>query len=288
MIATRRIAWLELSAASGLVRDGATVHVVADDEHVLDAYELPHGDRRGRVALLPDTELPGEHRARKRLKADLECLALLPDRRLLALGSGSSDRRQRAVVLELPQLPGGLPRAPRVVDLAPLYHDLGRRFPQLNIEGAAACGGLLRLLQRGNGRDAHNAVIDLDLPATLDALTRGCLTPELVRAVHTVNLGELQDVPLGFTDASPLDPASARLAFVAAAEDTDDPYEDGPCPGSVMGVLDAAGAVEWVEPVEGGHKLEGLAVTRGEPALAVADPDDRARPAPLLEAAVRF
>ncbi len=281
MIALRKVADLELSAASGIVRVGPTVYVVADDEHFIDAYRVTDGHRCGRVPLGLGGELPGEQVQRKRIKPDLECLALLPGDRMIALGSGSSPNRQVAIVLELR---AGDPHSPRPVNLSPLYDELRRSFDQLNIEGAAVAGGVFRLLQRGNGRSAQNAVVDLDLDSTLVALKRGRLTTNVVRAVRPVELGELHGVPLGFTDASPVEPGCAHTAFVATAEDTDDPYEDGPCAGSVMGVLDERGRMAWMEPVEGHYKLEGITVGDAGSVLMVADSDDRARLAPLLEA----
>lgn len=283
MIALRPIAELDVSAASGLVQRGSVVYVVADDETFLDVYAIATGLRTARVSLFDDV-LPADPEARKVRKPDLEALTSLPDGRLLALGSGSTDRRARGVVLSSTDGEGAPPRDPQLVDLAPLYETLRRRFPQLNIEGAAACGGLLRLLQRGGaGRD--NAVIDLDLGATMRRIDdRAPLDAELVCAVRSVPLGLLDGVALGFTDAAPIDDSSADIAFVAAAEDTDDPYRDGPCKGSVIGLLDAEARVTRVDRIAGSVKIEGLAVRRGVGLWLVADPDDRAVRAPLFEA----
>jgi hypothetical protein len=283
MIALRKVADLDVSAASGLVQHGPVVYVVADDETFLDVYAIATARRTARVSLFDDV-LPDEPKARKERKPDLEALTALPDGRLLALGSGSTELRARGVVLARPDGEGEAPHDPRIIDLAPLYGSLRRRFPELNIEGAAACGGLIRLLQRGGaGRD--NAVIDLDLTATLRRIDdRLPLDAELVCAVRSVPLGVLDGIALGFTDAAPIDESSAEIAFVAAAEDTDDPYEDGPCRGSVIGILDAEAHVTRVDRIAGCAKIEGLAVRPGVGLLMVADPDDRAQRAPLFEA----
>ena len=177
------------------------------------------------------------------------------------------------------------PRDPREVDLAPLYGSLRERFPDLNIEGAAVARGLLRLLSRG-GAGRENAVIDLDLEGLLRALSAGGpIRPDLVRAVHVATLGSLDGVALGFTDASPMDSATGRIAFAAAAEDTDNPYDDGPCAGSVVGVLEADGRVAFLERCETRCKIEGLTVGP-ERLLMVADPDDPTQRAPLFASAV--
>jgi hypothetical protein len=72
---------------------------------------------------------------------------------------------------------------------------------------------------------------------------------------------------------------------MAAAEDTADPYEDGPCTGSVVGVLEADGRVAFMEQVEGRFKIEGVAV-RPSGLLLVADPDDPTQHAPLFTSAL--
>ena len=67
------------------------------------------------------------------------------------------------------------------------------------------------------------------------------------------------------------------MAFTAAAEDTDDPYLDGPNAGSALGLLDEGGDVADVVRIEGTRKVEGLTLAPdGESFLVVDDPDDRA------------
>lgn len=287
MIALRKIADLDVSAASGAVLDGPTLYIVADDELFLDGYTAATGVRIRRIALLPGA-LSDEPRARKRAKPDLESLTWLPGGVLLALGSGSTSERARGIALRAAQSLDGPPIDPRIVDLAPLYAAISQRVGALNIEGAAVAGRWLRLLQRG-GANADNAVIDLDLDATMRGLhANEPLDASLIVAVHSVSLGDLDGVPLGFTDACPMevDVGGSRIAFIAVAENTANAYDDGPCAGSVLGVLDEEGRLVCVARFEGHYKLEGLALAsprRG--LLLVADPDDRSRRAPLFEAA---
>jgi hypothetical protein len=284
VIALQKLADLEISAASGLVAQRSHVLVVPDDETYLDRYAIDTGRLVDRITLV-DRELPLDRGARKAAKPDFEALAWLPHGRLLVLGSGSGARRQTGVVLVASALGDEPPRDPREVDLAPLYSSLRERFVDLNIEGAAVAGGLLRLLSRG-GAGRENAVIDLDLPDVLRALSAGdALGPALVRAIHVATLGSLDGVALGFTDASPMGSTTARIAFAAAAEDTDNPYDDGPCAGSVIGVLEADGRVGFVERCQAHSKIEGLAVGPNG-LLMVADPDDPAQRAPLFASAL--
>lgn len=283
MVPVRKLADLELSAASGVVRVGQHLLVVADDELFLDAY-TEAGRRAERIALLGKSPLPEEHRERKRLKPDLEALVNLPGRRVLALGSGSAKGRCAGYLFEA-AAEGGLPKFCATCDLSPLYEQLSRSFPALNVEGAAVAGRSLRLLQRGNGAQGQNAVVDLSLDGVLEALAGGhALTADLVQEIRPVHLPSLGQARLGFTDASPIAEGDRRIVFVAAAEDTDDPYLDGECTGSAIGVLDEQGRVEWLETLEGKNKVEGVTVEAGaRRALLVADPDDRSQRAPLLE-----
>ena len=87
-----------MSAASGLVRSGAQLFVVADDELHLGVFEDTLGGggvlTPGRVVRLFEGDLPNPKGPRKKAKPDLETLALLPPLpgcacgALLALGSG--------------------------------------------------------------------------------------------------------------------------------------------------------------------------------------------------------
>jgi hypothetical protein len=264
---------LEVSAASGLVGIGEHLYVVADDE--LDLVVIDgHGRTLDRVPLFPG-QLPDEHHARKAHKPDLEALALLTPDTLLALPSGSTAQRTRGAVVF------GLDITP--VELGPLYAALLEELPDLNIEGAAVVGDALVLLQRGNGAAGDNAVVGLDLAGVRSAIDGGIpLGRDLIRAIVPVELGSLDGVPLGFTDASPL--PDGRLLFVAAAEAGGSTYEDGAAVGSVLGLLDAAGAVRARRRLATADKIEGLhAVVIGArlQLYLVADADDRAVRAPL-------
>jgi hypothetical protein len=176
--------------------------------------------------------------------------------------------------------PGG--DAVRRFDLAPLHAALAEAFGgagELNLEGAAVSGDVLRLLQRGNGALGTNAVIDLDLARVQAALADGATwDASFVRAIHHVDLPTLGGVTLGFTDASPL--PDGRLVFTAAAEAGKDTYADGLCAGSVVGLLTAGAtpALAGLHAVQGRAKLEGVHATLhpdGEiDLLLCADADD--------------
>jgi hypothetical protein len=277
-----QVALLDVSAASGLVALPQALCVVADDELFLAIYDFA-GRPLGRVALWPG-ELPQAHAERKRRKPDLEALTLLPDGQLLALASGSTRGRERGALIDVSKI-GELREIHelpvRSVDLSALYAGLRARVPELNIEGAAATGARLWLAQRGNGASHFNACIELDLARACVQLSTGAALDErVICAIHPLQLGELQGVPLSVTDLA----AHPRggLLFTAAAEDSDDTYADGSCKGSVLGVLGADAQLRALVPVQPTCKLEGVTVAEGKLWL-VSDPDDRALRAQLFE-----
>jgi hypothetical protein len=253
-----------LSAGSGVVAVGEFVYVAPDDENCVGVFA---GEGPGRRARLFSGSLPEEKRERKRLKTDVECLTVA-DGRLLALGSGSTERRRRGALWALDGSGALVGEKPSVVDFTPLYRELDAHFAELNIEGCAAVGDWLLLAQRGNGRDLANAIVTVGLRDALSGHGPA-------REVRAYDLGQIDGVPLTFTDLAPL--GDGRVAFTAAAEDTDDPYLDGPNTGSALGLLDDTGDVVDLVRIEGTKKIEGVALARdGESLLAVDDPDDRA------------
>lgn len=280
MLAPEHIGTLTCAAASGLVLSAGRFHIVADDCTRLHVYDATTLEELPGVALLPDA-LPAEPRARKAAKPDLEMLTLLPDARMLALGSGSTPRRARGVVFPLPAQ-----AATRTThDLSPLYADLTAVFAELNLEGACVTGEVLRLFQRGNGEAAVNALVDLELAAVLEAIASGAAWgPELILRIHRVHLGALPGGPLGFTDAATL--PDGDVLFTAVAEGGGSTYDDGAFGGAALGRLTAAGALRWLAPLQGPHKVEGITLSPraegGCDVFMVADADDPAVPAPLL------
>ena len=277
-----------LSAASGLVRLGQCVHVVADDELHLASFDLM-GEAPGRLHRLFAGELPAEHEARKAAKPDLEALCLLPGfdgakhGALLALGSGSKTQRQRGAWLAL-DVQGAVAGPARALDLEPLLAPLHRRIDKLNIEGAFVAGGQFCLLQRGNSRSRLNACIRFDWPAVRAWLLGQGPAPGPL-AIDEFELGLLDGVPLSFTDGAAL--ADGGWVFSAAAEATEDTYADGPCQGSCIGVVSPDGELLLMRRLALNCKVEGIAVEQRGAQLRlwmVTDADDRRRPALLLGA----
>ncbi|MGE0493465.1 MAG: hypothetical protein AB7S38_29925 [Vulcanimicrobiota bacterium] len=276
-----------VSAASGLVTEGDTAYVAPDDSLHLGVFCGP-GPGHG-LRLFDRPDLPADEKERKAVKPDLESLARFqaPNGPLLvSFGSGSRPNRREGVAVRLDQQ--GRPTGEvQTIDLSPLYLHLEETFPRLNIEGIAPCGERFRLVQRGNGEDRQNAVIDLDLQATLTAIVEGRpLGPELLVSQRRVDLGQtLADVPWTFTDVTSFD--HGRTLFAAAAEATASTYEDGQILGSLVGVLEADGSLGPTWQLDLPVKVEGLdarETATGWNLRMVTDPDDPERAAEMFSA----
>ena len=267
-----------LSAASGIVRIGDVLYVVADDEPAMAVFELERRPLTGELVQLDETELPAGHAERKAAKPDLESLCLLPDDALFTLGSGATERRERGWVLPLA---GG---APEEISLGALYATLREDLADLNIEGAAVARERLWLAQRGNGRHGQNVLIELDLAEALAGIRRDrAIDPSAIRGLSRHQLGDVDGVPLTFSDLCPL--PDGRLLFAAVAEAGESTYLDGECMGAALGVLDAGG-VRRLDQLAEPYKVEGVSVGSRLDLLLVADADDPAVAAPLLAASV--
>jgi hypothetical protein len=281
-----------ISAASGLVRAGKYLYVVADDELHLARFELS-GTVPGELLRLLPGELPDKKKPRKKRKPDFEVLLQLPafvtcpHGALLALGSGSTARRYRAVLVPLDKH-GEVQPVPQVLEASAFYELLARQFDELNLEGGWVQGNELRLLQRGNKGNSPNAIIHLELQALLASLSGGDQLPAITPlAIHTMELGHINQVPLCFSDGCAL--ADGRWLFTAVAEDTDSAYEDGACVGAAVGMVDAKGHLLWIKQVTPSYKIEGIEARQeaeGIHLLLVTDADDVAVPASLLSAVV--
>jgi hypothetical protein len=283
-----------LSAASGLVRAGKKFYVVADDELSLGVFDHKHEKPGELIRLLPG-ELSLDPVERKAAKADFESLVALPafsgfeHGALFALGSGSKKKkRHTGAVLRL-GADGKLIEGAQAFELAAMYEPLHSEFEKLNIEGAVVFGEEFRLFQRGNKKDRMNAIVCCKLKPVIDALSMRQQIPALeLISIVPVELGELDGIPLSFTDAAGL--PNGDMVFTAAAEDTDDAYADGPFTGSAVGIVRADGNLTALERCSEKVKLEGVAVAKSGDAielLLVSDADDADIAAGLYHASLK-
>ena len=276
-------------AASAIRRLGSRLIVVQDDVNALVVADASSGFK---PLLLP----PGADGRRsfddtignKHLKMDLEAAVVLPDGRVLAFGSGSAEAREYVVVFESGT--GVRVRHARglYARLRKLCEALGS---DLNIEGSVIQGRRLRLFQRGNGarltgRGSVSRVFDVDLDQFLRWLAGRGPVPGVVDVLE-VDLGSIEGVPFGFTDAAVTH--DGRVAFIACAEESADVRTDGPVLGCRFGWLDDTGAqvADVIEPDGSATllKLEGIEPRPGSNRVfdVVADMDRPDQPAWVAE-----
>ena len=279
-ITVKKIRDLPVSAASGLVIIGETFYVIADDALHLGVYKLDDPTFEKTIRLR-DGELPADKKERKKVKPDFEALVLLPPQlspvqnypygALLALGSGSKDNRQQAVLIPF-NVQGNATHNVMPLDLTTLYQSLG--LADCNIEGAVVCGEKIVLMHRGNNQHKKSALIHCSLPALLQG--------EAVASVIKVHMPQIGDVPFGFTDGLLL--PNGNILFSAVAEDTDNSVADGACLGAAIGEITMQGNIVRYTILPETHKIEGIALSDdGKQLYAVTDADDPEVKAELLE-----
>lgn len=278
-------------AASAIRRVGSQLVVVQDDVNAVAMIDrgrarpwlLPRG--RGGARAFDDS------RRNKRYKRDFEAACVLPDGRMVLLGSGAAPVREWIAILRL----GQRPRMRRATGMYARMRRLCQVAGQeLNIEGALVQHERLRILQRGNGASradlrAGGLVFDFGLADVLRWMDDAGPVPKVLDVVE-LRLGSLRGVPFALTDGATV--GTKAIALLAAAEDSANVRSDGP----VLGCRFAwwqGDRLEWTDivDVEGRPvrlKLEGLeprprSTTEFD---VVADPDRADQPAQLARLTV--
>ena len=275
-----------IASASGIAKRGDFVYVVGDDLLQVGVFELSRGEP-GALRRVFSGDLPDDPGERKRDKPDLEGLTTLPpvegetNGGLLGLGSGSSPERDRGFFWAFAP-DGSLAGDPRTIELRPVYEAMRRELGgEINIEGAAVVGGRLWLFHRANRGDAPNTVAEFELGDLSRTLAEDLVVdPEELAAVRAYELGELDGVPLCFSDATTL--TDSLVCFTASAEG-----EDGAIHGSVVGTIGDDGSVRRLRTIDPRWKVEGVHATVDSGMidfLFVCDQDDPEEPSPLLSA----
>ncbi len=288
-----------VTAASGIAPLGEDGWVITQDDATAAAWR--RGGSVTPLRVLPPVEGLDhftEAAGTKKYKPDLEvaCPAEVDgEPAVLLLGSGSTPRRMRGVLVRLedgePVVQDG--------DLAALYERvaraLGRPLEHLNLEGASRHESVIRWFNRGNlSGGIPSASVDVPLEALVGAvLGRWAPGDVPVTEPREYDLGEADGVGLAVTDAIAL--PDGRTLLSAAAEDTPNAVDDGPVVATALALLDGAEvlAVAKIPEVDGHvHKVEGLAlrgIRDGQVhLLAVVDADDPEVPSAELELRVQL
>jgi hypothetical protein len=186
-----------VSAASGLVRVGATLYVVADDELHLGVFPADD-DAPGHLLRMRAGDLPTTQKARKKVKPDFEALAYLPgfgqfpQSALLALGSGSRKGRCLGVLIPLNGDVAAVQMA-RPIDASELFAQLATEVDELNVEGAFVLDDRLLLLHRGNKSHSYSAIFTIDLRSAIESMySKGVLSALPIQAVSHYELAAIR------------------------------------------------------------------------------------------------
>jgi hypothetical protein len=276
-----------VASASGVVRRGNFVYVIGDDLLQVAIFEIA-GDEPGRLLRVLPGDLPADGELRAKRKPDLEALTALPPVEgephggLLGVGSGSNPGRDRGFFCSFAP-DGSLQGDTRTIDVHPVYDLLRQELSgEVNIEGAVVLRDRLWLLHRANEGGGPNAVAEFELADLSRTLAEDLvLTPGELRSVRGYKLGDLDGVPVCFSDATML--TDELICFTASAEGA----EEGDVRGSVVGTIDAGGQVRRLRTIDPRWKVEGVdaAVDTGViDFLFVCDQDDPGAPSPLLNA----
>lgn len=286
-----------LRGGSSLAWIAGRIALIQDDASFLAIVDPASGHARG--IPLPAGKAGARQfddlRGNKKYRLDLEaCVAVerVTGTLLLAFGSGSTRRREHVLMVE------GLERAVPLVTLreAPRFYRSLREASgfcgsELNLEGVLQTGDRLRLFSRGNGAPAGGVLpVDSACSVDLEQLLAHLQAPESTGSprptdITRYDLGVLDGVPLGFTDAMAW---YDSVLYTAAAEASPDAVGDGPVAGSAVGVIDADTSTRWAPIIdESGTllrvKAEGLVADPASESrlFVVLDADDPAAPSEL-------
>jgi hypothetical protein len=286
-------------AASALVWIEGRLAIVQDDANFIALVNADTtGSAKADHIILPEgpdgRRQFDDLRGNKAAKLDLESCITVVDgavTTLVAFGSGSTAARERILTVTFR---GADAPEVRLIPAPELYAALraARDFAgtELNIEGAMLRSpSKLHLFGRGNGaardgRQPVNATCRLDWPQLWKHLHDPSATAPRPNDIRRFDLGDIDGIPLSFTDAIAW---GRETLFSAAAEASPDAIRDGHVVGSALGIMRDDGAARCTvllredgDPFIG--KIEGLAEgTDPHTVFAVADADDPGTPSEL-------
>ncbi|MFA7338532.1 MAG: hypothetical protein WC028_17225 [Candidatus Obscuribacterales bacterium] len=293
-----------VTSASGLVRLENRVYIVADDELHLAVFDLKSSQPGHWLRLLPGM-LSSDYKERKKQKSDLETITRIqPDvyaaaGALLVVPSLSRANRVSGAMIKLENdlVVNESNGSPIPIDFSDIRNKLKESIDGLNVEGIAIQKKVTKLFHRGSKTKGKSVVVELETEGFLHDLY-DTHKPKSTRIskLREYDLGDIEGVGLSFTDAVPM--SDGRIVFLAAAEATDDEYEDGTCLGSSLGIMKENGDIERIVRLSGREKFEGIcadyssvvvspgAVAHTLEILLVSDTDNEEVPSNLYRASV--
>jgi hypothetical protein len=252
---------LHVRAASAIAAWGDELWIVQDDTGFLARVR---GDRVTSLALPrgPSGRRRFEVQLGNKLdKLDLESCVIVGDE-LWAFGSGTIAIREHVVRVTRA---GDV----RVTHEHRLYAALRAAIGTINIEGVALVGDDFWFFHRGNTSATDRPAIVRTDPAWN------------IRGIEPIELGAIDGVRFGFTDACAI---AGGVAFLASAEASANAIDDGRVLGNVIGIRERDRVV--TAPLVVAGKPEGLAVGDEGHAWITVDPDDPEIPTTLYTAVI--
>ncbi|MEJ8756404.1 hypothetical protein WG947_05325 [Pontibacter sp. H259] len=228
----------DIPSGSGIEAASDGFYVIGDDTPFL--YQLDKNYKQVAKYELFDTADFKNGRIPKPLKPDLESLATFTYKDksyLFTIGSGSSEVRKKAYLVELP-INSEKPEV-KVIDLKGLFDTLQKNKSivgdeLLNIEGLDFSDDKVYLLQRALNK-AGNLVLTFELSDFNAFLFEDKPLPK--PELYFVKLPSLQGYQAGFSGAYVLED---KLFFTASVESAPDAIQDGEVLGSCVGFIPLA------------------------------------------------
>lgn len=262
-------------SASGIEYANNRLYIIGDD-----ATQMLVLDTNFQVTDSIPLLQSGERRLPKATKPDLEAITLLPDNKLLVLGSGSlSPYRNKAWMVD--------PISKKIdsLNLGTFYETLSvSGLPEINIEGLCTIPGYFILANRGNVSYPKNHLIVASKPFWIS---------QQESPITLIRLGNNTD-SIFFKGVSGLSYSekSDKLLVTISTEDTKSNYDDGAIGKSYLWIIDNFSAkIKWaainpdkileLEKIDNrfqGQKIESVCITEETKSLLhlvlVADNDD--------------
>jgi len=231
-----------IGSASGLFYKDNTLLLIGDNSGFLYEYHMDFSDLKQYPLIKnPAANIP------KSEKPDFESIAHFQDT-LYIFGSGSTTKRNAMIEFDLRQK-----MKIATNDLSDLYavmQSFGNIKPEdFNLEGAVYDGQNWYLFNRGNGISNKNMLFTLHAKKLNEGFSL---------LSNDYKLPKIKGIRSSFTDAVLV---NDKLYFLATAEDTQSPYDDGEVLGSFIGRIDVQTMkIDYTKKISSTHKFEGITI----------------------------